>query len=170
MSDEYDVTIEVPEYEVSIETPEYEVSVEVPEYEAEMEGIVVTIEVDNVPIELVTAEDITAGMAIRVDFAGKAAAAQADALATSDVFGFAEGDVATGFTLTVTRDRVTLADWTDLTGAASLTKGATYYLHPTIAGGITTTAPVTAGQCVVEIGEALTEQILAINISPAILL
>ena len=128
------------------------------------------IEVDNVPIELVTAEDITAGMAIRVDFNGKAAAAQADSLTTSDVFGFAEEDVATGFTLTVSRDRVTLSDWTDLTGSASLSKGTTYYLHPSIAGGITSTPPTTGGQTVVEIGEALTEQTLAINISPAILL
>jgi len=44
-----------------------------------------------------------------------------------------------------------------ITGLSSLTPGATYYLSGSAAGGITATAPTTAGHCVQEVGVALSD-------------
>jgi hypothetical protein len=51
-----------------------------------------------------------------------------------------------------------------------LTSGAIYYLSPTTPGLITTTAPTTVGQYVVQIGKAISTEILVLNIQKSILL
>ena len=55
----------------------------------------------------------------------------------------------------------------DMTG---LDAGDLYYLSPTTAGAMTTTAPTTGGQAVVRLGESSTATKFAIQIEPPILL
>jgi len=55
-------------------------------------------------------------------------------------------------------------------GTIALTPGATYFLDPSTAGRITTTAPTTAGQYVVRVGRAVDATTLDIEIELPILL
>ena len=57
-----------------------------------------------------------------------------------------------------------------LGGFAGLTIGAIYFLSATTAGAITSVAPTTLGQYVVQIGRALSATQLLIDIRPPILL
>lgn len=102
--------------------------------------------------------------------------AKADALGTSVVVGLvsqspsisngASGTVGTSGILTATT-----AQWDAVTGqSGGLTFNTRYYLDPTTAGKITTTAPTTVGQSVVEIGVAISTTELKISIQKRILL
>ena len=63
------------------------------------------------PIEVVSFEPVVAGQAIRIRATtGKGSPAQANAIATADVFGFATNSVGADATIEVTRDRLTVAD------------------------------------------------------------
>ena len=78
----------------------------------------------------------------------------------------ASGNVQTDDTFTATT-----AQWDAITGASGgLTPGAVYYLHPTVAGRITATAPTATGQFVAKIGVALSTTILEIQLAPSVLL
>jgi hypothetical protein len=122
------------------------------------------------PIELVSFEPITKGQAIRVRATGGTASpALADAIGTADVFGFATNSVGPDATVEVTRDRITLDDWTALTGAASLVRGTRYFLSQTIPGGITNSPNLLlSGACAVVVGEAISTTTLAIRITDPI--
>jgi len=90
--------------------------------------------------------------------------AKADAAGTSKPIGFvADDSIAASATGNIQTDGVISAtDWTDATGAATLTAGAVYYLDESAAGKMTTTAP-TSGY-VTELGVALSEHDFAIDI------
>lgn len=126
---------------------------------------------ESTPVELISFESITEGQAIRVrPNTGKASPAQADASSTSDVFGFATNSVGADATVEITRDRVTLPNWSALAGTTLLTPGVTYFLSTSTPGGIQTTPPTTAGQVVCVVGEAISTTTLAVQIGIPILL
>lgn len=115
-------------------------------------------------------ENIQAGMPV-YGLAGLTSVglARADTQAKSRVSGIARDTVASGFALEYSADgKLTLSDWTSATGSVALTPNSVYYLSDT--GGITTTAPTTAGLYLVEIGRAASTTTLDIEIKRPILL
>ena len=95
--------------------------------------------------------------------------ARADTVAKARVAGLAKAAALTGFTVTYQASgRMELADWTAVTGAATLTPSATYYLDET--GGLTAVAPTTVGQTATEVGQAIEGAILHLNIKRPVLL
>ena len=111
------------------------------------------------------------GMVVYVPSSGHADLAQADAAATARAVGLATADVAAlAAGNYVTEGIVEQADWTLVTGAATLTPGVYYYLSESAAGKLTTTAPTTISQYVVAIGRALSTTQLDVEISQPILL
>jgi hypothetical protein len=69
-----------------------------------------------------------------------------------------------------TEGKLQLTDWTAITGTATLTPGAFYYLSDATAGMLTTVAPTSGGSYVVCVGKAISTLILDIEISQPILL
>jgi hypothetical protein len=70
----------------------------------------------------------------------------------------------------ITESQVSREDWTVVTGSASLTPGALYYLDPATPGLLTTTPPEDIGDSVVIVGRALTSTTLDVSIQPPMLL
>lgn len=83
-------------------------------------------------------------------------------LATADIAVGASGSIQTGGPLT-------LADWTNVTGAASLSARTVYFLSGTPAN-LTDTPPSTTGECVQVIGRSIGLDTLRIEIEVPILL
>jgi hypothetical protein len=97
--------------------------------------------------------------------------AQSNAAGTTQVVGVSINDVAAGISCSyITEGSITRSNWTDIAGTVGLSSGATYFLDPTTAGRITTTAPTTAGQYVVRIGRAVNATTLDVEIELPILL
>jgi len=92
---------------------------------------------------------------------GKATAASGSSEA-ANVVGFADSTKGSGETV-----KVLVVGIKSMTG---LDAGDLYYLSPTTAGAITTTAPSGSGQAVTRIGEAGTTTAFSIQIEPPILL
>tara|TARA_R100000742_G_C4253952_1_gene72030 strand:+ start:261 stop:788 length:528 start_codon:yes stop_codon:yes gene_type:complete len=92
---------------------------------------------------------------------GKATAANGSAEAAS-VVGFADSAVSSSATV-----KVIVMGIKTLSG---LDAGDLYYLSPSTAGAITTTAPSSSGQSVTRLGEAATTADFSIQIEPPILL
>ena len=90
---------------------------------------------------------------------GKATAASGSSEA-ANVVGFADSDKGSGETV-----KVVVVGIKTMT---SLDAGDLYYLSPSTAGAITTTAPSGSGQAVTRLGEAATTTTLAIQIEPPI--
>ncbi len=97
--------------------------------------------------------------------------AKADAAGTMKVAGLAITAVSATFTALYNADgRLSLADWTAITGSATLTPGAYYYLDDATPGMMTTTAPTTTGKYVVRLGRAISTVIFDIEVEQSILL
>jgi hypothetical protein len=74
------------------------------------------------------------------------------------------GNIVTGGVMTAST-----AQWDAVNGSSGgLTVGSVYYLSPSTAGAITTTAPSTTGQWVVRVGVALSSTQLQINFGPPV--
>jgi hypothetical protein len=107
----------------------------------------------------------TAGEALAVGDAvyistgdGKTYKSLADAAATSDVLGFCDR-------IAVLDDPIGIAPVGPVTNPGwSLTPGTRYYLSPTVAGAITSTAPSTLGQYIIPLCVASDVTIIAISI------
>jgi len=107
----------------------------------------------------------TAGEALAVGDAvyistsdGKTYKSLADASATSEVLGFCDR-------VAVLDDPIGIAPIGPVTNPGwSLTPGTRYYLSPTVAGAITSTAPTTGGQYIAPLGTSSDVTILAVNI------
>ncbi len=101
---------------------------------------------------------------------------QANAAGTSNVIGIVakSPSIANGTSGPVTLNGVvaaTTTEWDAVTGqAGGLTFNSMYYLDPTTAGKITSTAPSTVGQLVVAIGRAISTTELMVAPQPPILL
>lgn len=107
-----------------------------------------------------------AGAPVYLSAADTVDLADASALSTAKVIGLAYAAASAGGAGTlVSEGIVSVANWTSVIGAASLTAGAEYYLSETT-GQLTTTAPTTAGACVVRVGIALstTDFLVAIRV------
>lgn len=114
---------------------------------------------------------IKIGYPLYLTGAGHVNPAQADTVSTSQVVGISISDVsATETCKYLTEGRVARTDWTEVAGTTLLSAGATYFLDPSIAGHITTTAPTTVGQSVVRVGRAINTTTLDIEIELPILL
>jgi hypothetical protein len=96
--------------------------------------------------------DTKKGMAVYASGSGTVDLAQADAAGTTKCVGLATADVAAAATGTYkTEGTITQSDWTLVTGAASLTPGAYYYLSEATPGQLTSTAPTTPTEYVVAV-------------------
>jgi hypothetical protein len=91
--------------------------------------------------------------------AGHVNLAEANALSTSKVLGLSTGTTTSGSSGPIQTDGIvslTTAQWNTVTGGTGgLTYNSIYYLSPSTAGGLTTTAPTTAGQIVAPVGLAI---------------
>ena len=114
---------------------------------------------DSIPpgqYDLTANETVVVGNVVYVSGDNTVNLGDASALATSHVIGLviqaaSAGDV----TIVRTDGEVSQSDWTSVTGAATLTPGAEYYLSTT-AGQMTTTPPSGDGEAVVRLGVAIT--------------
>lgn len=110
-------------------------------------------------------ETIEIGMPVYVSGNNTVNLADADSINTSHVLGLAETSGNATDTINVLSSGiVTKADWTSVTGSASLTPGAVYYLS-TSAGQLTTTPPSGSGDAIVSCGLAITTTKLDIEIN-----
>lgn len=101
--------------------------------------------------------------------------AQANAAPTSKVFGLSASPTAAGgAAMSVQMNNIltgTTAQWDAVTGqTGGLTANARYFLSPTTAGRLTTTAPQTTGQYVAPVGIAKSSVDMQIDIDSTILL
>ncbi len=127
-------------------------------------------EVDIVSMTNDNAGSIVIGAPVYVDDDDGVDKARANAMSTADVLGLVkDATVATTAAANIQTDGVlaaTTTQWDAVTGqTGGLTASVRYYLDPSTAGKLTTTAPTTVGQVVICIGKALsaTEMELAIG-------
>lgn len=114
---------------------------------------------------------ILIGQPIYIKSTSHAALAQADDVITSAAMGFAITAVEPTFTVRyLTEGKLTLTDWTAITGTALLVPGDVYYLDAAIAGRITNVAPLTPGQSVIHVGRAASTGTLDIEIDLSVYL
>ena len=135
----------------------------------------VSSEVDVVSRTNNNAGSITIGQAVYPDGDGSVDLAQADASGTVEVLGLvAATSIAAASSGSIQTDGILVAttgQWDVVTGGSGgLVAGTVYYLDPSTAGNITSTAPTTSGQYVIRIGVALSDTELEISIRPPILL
>lgn len=99
---------------------------------------------------------ITVGMPVYVKSTGAVDKAAATASGTCRVLGLVKDASisAAGSGFIQTDGVLSSVDWTDVTGSATLTAGAVYYLSET-AGLLTTTAPTASGSYVMKVGMAI---------------
>lgn len=111
-----------------------------------------------------------AGQPVFITAAGNADLASAAALSTSLVIGLtATTTAAAASGGVVCHGRLTLTDWIAVTGSSSLTPGARYFLA-VAAGQLTSTAPTTIGQIVMQVGIAVNATTLDVHVHQGILL
>lgn len=116
-------------------------------------------------------EAVLAGQVLYMQANSKVKLAKADSTAHTNVCGLAIANALIGGSCTFIQDgKLTMADWTNVVGAATLSVGATYYLDPTNFGKLTTVAPTTVGQYVMSIGLAVASDTLELDIEQGILL
>ncbi len=107
------------------------------------------------------------GNLVYISSAGNGKKAVANAAGTKDAFAMATATVANAATGTYqTEGTIDLTSW----AGGALSPGVPYYLDPATAGGMTTTAPTTAGQYVVRVGIAESTVLFHISIERPILL
>ena len=115
--------------------------------------------------EITANETIAIGQPVYVSGNNTVNLADADSITTSHVLGLAETGGSANSTINVLSSGiVTLADWTSVTGSATLTPGAVYYLSDTV-GQLTTTPPSGDGDAVVSCGLAITTTKMDIEIN-----
>lgn len=130
---------------------------------------------DQVSLINANAGTIVICQAVYISAAGSVDLAQADSVATANVFGLvADASVLTtdpglvqyGGILTATTGQ-----WDTVTGdSGGLTAGSNYYLDETTPGSLTTTKPSAVGEVVEPIGLAVSTTQMKLTIGPAILL
>lgn len=115
----------------------------------------------DIPTALaVAAADIPAGMPVAVSRRdGTLQIARADTYTLAFVAGLASKSAAVGSAGSATRNAITLADWTAVTGSPGLAVGQPYFLAPE--GGLTPLPPVLPGLCSVRVGNATGPQTFA---------
>lgn len=121
------------------------------------------------PIPAIFASDTLVGMAVYVAGPNSVGLAQANDPSTAKVIGLASVDVSAGSAGTLTTEgQIERDNWAVVAGTSLLTPGATYYLSPTVAGGLTISAPGSDGLFVVAVGRAISQTILDIEIAEGV--
>lgn len=116
-------------------------------------------------------EAVLAGQVVFMQNNSKVKLAKANNSTNSNVCGLAIAGALINTACTYVQDgKFTMADWTDVVGAATLTVGSTYYLDPANFGKLTTVAPTTDGQYVISVGLAVASDTLELDIEQGILL
>jgi len=116
-------------------------------------------------------EAVLAGQILYMQNNSKVKLAKADNSTNSNVCGLAIAGALINTPCTYVQDgKFTMADWTNVVGAATLTVGSTYYLDPANFGKLTTVAPTTDGQYVISVGLAVASDTLELDIEQGILL
>jgi hypothetical protein len=115
------------------------------------------------------------GAPVYSDSAGTFKKAKADAAGTKSVIGLInDASITNGVAGNIMVNgylTATTGQWDAICGTSGgLTFGTRYYLSATTAGLLTSTAPSSVGQYVVEVGIALSTTIMKVDIKPAILL
>lgn len=116
----------------------------------------------------VTAAAIAAGQVVTPNVVGAMVLAQADSVNNCRAAVVAATGAASGFTISIASDYLTLTDWTAATGAHDLVVGADYFLSPTTPGRLTTTVPTTG--VVLHIGSAIDTTTLMLSGADPIML
>lgn len=112
-------------------------------------------------------ETLVPGEVVYITALGKAAKARANADGTKRAVGIVEVGAAAGFPATIrTHGTITLADWTAITGSATLTPNASYYLSAATAGDMGTAAP--SSGWVTRVGTAISANDFDVNPEPPI--
>lgn len=114
---------------------------------------------DHSPVTNETGGSLVIGTPVyQTGVANEVAKAHGNAVSTAKVLGLLMqtlADAASGYALTDGRMTATTAEWDAVTGqTGGLTPGANYYLDPTTAGMLTTTAPTADGHVVAPVGQA----------------
>ncbi len=115
---------------------------------------------------------ITQGLVVYISSIGAVDLANALTTSTSKVVGLVK-DAAIASTASgviITDGILDIADWTSITGTATLTAGQAYFLSDIVAGKLVTTRPVLTGSSVVYIGRAVNTTSLELSIERPILL
>ena len=114
------------------------------------------------------ADPITVGMAVYVSANDTVDLAQANAAGTKNVFGLvADANIANGANGAIMRDGIVeSANWTAVTGGATLIAGAAYYLDVANAGGLTVTPPTTG--YVAKVGQGVSGTELEIEVESTV--
>lgn len=135
----------------------------------------VAAEVDIVTMTNGNAGSIVIGTPVYPDSPGSVDLAQANASGTVNLLGFVkDATIVSAASGSIQTDGIlaaTTGQWDAVTGdTGGLTAGTVYWLDPTTAGKLTTTAPTSVGQYVVRVGQAISTTELEISIEPPILL
>jgi len=120
-----------------------------------------------------SAGTVAAGSPVYISIAGQFDPAKANSYSTSGVVALANSNIATTASGGVTSNGIltlTTGQWDIVVtgGSGGLTAGSLYFLDPSTAGNLTTTAPTTPGQVNVLIGRAISSTIMLIGIQPPI--
>jgi hypothetical protein len=136
-----------------------------------------SIQIQDTEFNLVNHEatPVVCGAPVYIDAAGGFKKAQANAAGTADAIGLvaATPSISNGASGAVSvQDVLTLttAQWDAVTGGSGGLTPGKYYLDPATSGKLTTTAPSTVGQLVVELGRAMSTTDFKIEIKSSILL
>jgi hypothetical protein len=135
----------------------------------------VVTEVDIISRTNNNASPIVIGAPVYPDGNGTVDIAQADASGTVEVLGLVQetsiGAAASGYIITDGVLVATTGQWDAITGlTGGLVAGDVYWLDPSTAGMLTSTAPTSAGQYVVRVGKGLSTTEMEISISQPVLL
>jgi hypothetical protein len=117
-------------------------------------------------------ETINVGMAVYIPTSNTANLATANSAGSIESFpvGLANSNATVGTDVEVLCEgSVYQADWSLVTGTATLTVGAWYFLSDTD-GMLTTTAPSTDNHIIIRVGRAITETLFDIEISDGVVL
>jgi hypothetical protein len=121
---------------------------------------------DNIRIQAVAATDLLRGTPVAISRAtGQFITADASYKPAAFVVGLLDSAVAAGFVGNAAPSRLTLTDWTAVTGSAQLQRGLPYFLAA--GGGLTVTPPVSPS-CIALVGQALDPTTLLIEPQPPI--
>lgn len=118
---------------------------------------------------------IVIGTPVYISGAGQVKKAKADASGTKEVIGLVkDASISASETGTILINGVltaTTGQWDTVTGGTGgLTPNAIYFLDPSTAGKLTTTAPSTVGQYVVRIGVAISTTAMKVEPEETVLL
>jgi hypothetical protein len=125
-------------------------------------------------VSMVADATLIAGNAVYASAAGHCDKARANAVGTSRVVGLATAAITSGASGSIQTNGVvslSTGEWDALTGGSGgLTYNTVYYLSAATAGLLTSTAPSTTGQTVVQLGIGLSTTELYLDPQPEVLL